>query len=94
MDSAQTAWTRSDAVAFVDDGERVAVLVLDHLDPFGARVLTGSAATIWRATRDRSHEDAIVAEAARTFQLDPGMVEADVQSFLVEMEALGLVVKQ
>ena len=94
MSSSQIGWTRSDSLAFVDDGDRVAVLVLDRLDQLGARVLSGPAATIFRATDVSHHGKAILEEVARVSRVEPAAVEADVQNFLAELEALGVLVRR
>ena len=65
MSTDRRGWVRAADAAFVDDGERVAVLALDALDPLGARVLTGSAAAIWRAVGVAGSEEAIAAVVAR-----------------------------
>lgn len=86
-------WVRAADAAFVDDGERVAVLALDALDPLGARVLTGSAAAIWRAVGVAGSEEAIAAAVAQDVGVDVATVMEDVRGFLRELEAQGLLVR-
>ena len=94
MSSDPTGWHRADDVAYVDDGERVAVLALDALDPLGARLLTGPAAAIWQAIGHESEEKAIIAAVAHEFAADASTIEADVRGFLADLLAQGLLVSR
>jgi hypothetical protein len=93
MTSDPTGWHHADCVAYVDDGERVAVLALKALDQLGARLLTGPAAAIWRAARVGGDEKAIAAAAARETGVDVAAVVSDVHGFLADLERHGFVVR-
>ena len=87
-------WHRSVDVAYVDDGERVAVLALNALDPLGARLLTGPAAAIWQAMGHASDEKAIIAAVAHEFAADVSTIEPDVRGFLADLLEQGLLVRR
>ena len=76
-----------DALSRELDGE---VLVLDLRTSlyFG---MTGTAARIWQLLEAGETRDAIVAALAREFSAGTAAIEADVDSFLADLAARGLV---
>src|SRR4051794_21080474 len=88
---AETVWRRVDHAAYVDSGERVVVLDLDHLDlpPY---VFEGSAAAVWACFDGDRTEAEIVSELAEVYQVEPAVVAVDVRQFVDRLRTLGLVV--
>jgi hypothetical protein len=85
-------WVRAETVAFVDTGDRVTLLALDRLDKFGARVLMGPSASIWRAVSSASSLEEIAWTIAQEFGTDVVTVMEDVLNFLRDLLDQGLVV--
>jgi hypothetical protein len=85
-------WLRSPTVAFVDDGERAAVLALDAIDALGARLLFGTAAWIWRAVDRPVTVEEIVAFIQEEFVADAPSIDGQVREFLNQLRAQGLLI--
>jgi hypothetical protein len=87
----ETVWRRVDHAAYVDSGERVVVLDLDHLDlpPY---IFEGSAAAVWACLDGDLTEAEIVSELAEAYQVEPAVVAVDVRQFVDRLRTLGLVV--
>lgn len=77
-----------DALARELDGE---VLVLDLRSSlyFG---MTGTAARIWQLIEAGEPRDAMVAALAREFAADRHVIEADIDAFVSDLTARGLIV--
>lgn len=87
-----TRWRAAD-VAWVDDGERAVVLPLS-LDAPQTRLLSDSAAAIWRAlvaAPNPLSSRQVAEEVAPLFGVAPDEVEADVDAFLESMAGEGIV---
>jgi hypothetical protein len=86
-----TVWRRVDHAAYVDSGERVVVLDLDHLDlpPY---IFEGSAAAVWTCLDGDLTEGEIVTVLAEAYQVEPSVVAVDVRQFVDRLRTLGLVV--
>jgi hypothetical protein len=84
-------WRRVEHAAYVDSGERVVVLDLDHLDlpPY---VFEGSAAAVWACLDGDRTESEIVSELAEAHQVEAAEVAVDVRQFVDRLRTLGLVV--
>lgn len=66
-------------------------IVVMHLESGEFFSLTGSAAAIWQlidGTRDR---DQVLADLAAQFQQDDALIAADLDAFLAQLRAAGLV---
>jgi hypothetical protein len=87
----ETVWRRADHAAYVDSGERVVVLDLDHLGlpPY---IFEGTAAAVWASLDGDLTEAEIVSELAAAYQVQPPVVAVDVRQFVDRLRALGLVV--
>jgi hypothetical protein len=86
----ETLWRRVDHAAFVDSGERVVVLDLDHLDlpPY---VFEGTAAEIWACLDGDRTESEIIDDLADAHALPVEAVAGDVVDFIRRLHTLGLV---
>ncbi len=69
------------------DGE-IVVMDLARGDFFS---LTGPAAAIWRRIDGSRSRDALVAELAAEYAVDPGAMAADVDAFLAQLTSAGLI---
>ena len=87
----ETVWRRVDHAAYVDSGDRVVVLDLDHLDlpPY---IFEDSAAAVWACFDGDLTEAEIVSELAEAYQVEPAVVAVDVRQFVDRLRTLGLVV--
>lgn len=87
----ETVWRRVDHAAYVDSGERVVVLDLDHLDhpPY---IFEGTAAVVWTCLDGDRTESEIVSDLAEAYEVEAAMVAADVRQFVDRLRDLGLVV--
>ncbi len=87
----KTVWRRVEHAAYVDSGERVVVLDLDHLDlpPY---VFEGTAAEIWACLDGDRTESEIIDELAEAYQVEAAVVAVDVRQFVDRLRDLGLVV--
>lgn len=90
-DDGSTVWRRATHAAYVESGERVVVLDLDHLDhpPY---VFEGSAAQVWSSVDGDRNEAEIVADLAEAFDAPADVVAHDVRTFIDQLRDLGLVV--
>ena len=88
----QTVWRRGEHAAYVDSGERVVVVDLDHLDlpPY---VFEGSAAVVWTCLDGDRTESEIVSDLAEAYQVEAAVVAVDVRQFVDRLRTLGLVVR-
>ena len=84
-------WRRVDHAAYVDSGDRVVDLDLDHLDlpPY---IFEGSAAAVWACFDGDLTEAETVSELAEAYQVEPAVVAVDVRQFVDRLRTLGLVV--
>jgi hypothetical protein len=87
-----TVWRRVEHAAYVDSGERVVVVDLDHLDlpPY---VFEGSAAVVWTCLDGDRTESEIVSDLAEAYQVEAAVVAVDVRQFVDRLRTLGLVVR-
>ena len=81
-DSSGVRWQRSPFVAFVDDGERI--VLIDLREPISARprLLSGSAALIWRAINGARSTRQIAALMEATLGNSPGTSTTDIHAFV------------
>ena len=86
-----TVWRRVEHAAYVDSGERVVVLDLDHLDrpPY---VFEGTAASVWGCLDGDRTESEIVEDLAEAYGVEATVVAVDVRQFVDRLRDLGLVV--
>lgn len=84
-------WRRSPAVAFVDDGERIALL--DLRDPRQAqpKLLYGPAAAVWRALERSELAANVIETVAGQFSVPADQISLDVESFLRALEEEGFI---
>ena len=77
--------------AYVDSGERVVVIDLDHLDlpPY---IFEGTAAVVWTCLDGDRTESEIVSDLAATYEVEAAVVAVDVRQFVDRLRSLGLVV--
>ena len=87
----ETVWRRVEHAAYVDSGERVVVVDLDHLDlpPY---VFEGTAAEIWACLDGDRTESEIIDDLAEAYQVEAAVVAGDVRQFVDRLRELGLVV--
>ncbi len=85
-------WRRATGTAYVESGERVVVLDLDHLDlpPY---VFEGSAAQVFLCVDGDRTEAEIVHDLAEAYGAPVAVVADDVRQFLDRLAGLGLVVE-
>jgi Coenzyme PQQ synthesis protein D (PqqD) len=88
---ADTVWRRVEHTAYVESGERVVVLDLDHVD-FAPYVFEGTAAVVWTCLDGLRTESEIVSDLAATYEVEAAVVAADVRQFVDRLRDLGLVV--
>lgn len=88
---AERHWRRSPTVAFVDDGERIALL--DIRDPREARpkLLSGPAAAVWRALDRSDLIGDVIDTVAVQFSVPTHQISIDVAAFLGVLEEEGLI---
>lgn len=84
---------RSDLVAAVDSGDRVVVLRL-HAPAEAPLVLEGSAALVWRVLVDPLTTSQLVDDIAQTTGVEPAIVGGDVCTFIDELVALGVLLRE
>jgi hypothetical protein len=86
----ETLWRRVEHAAYVDSGERVVVLDLDHLDlpPY---VFEGTAAEIWACLDGDRTEAEVIDDLADAHALPVEAVADDVAGFIRRLQSLGLV---
>ena len=87
-----STWRRSADVAVVDHEDRVVALDLNNPSAPPV-VLEGTAATIWHLLDAADTEVALVGAVARTFDVHPATIRADVHAFLLQLNDLGLVTR-
>ena len=87
----ETVWRRVEHAAYVDSGERVVVVDLDHLDlpPY---IFEGTAAVVWTCLDGDRTESEIVSDLAEAYQVEAAVVAVDVRQFVDRLRTLGLVV--
>ena len=87
----ETVWRRVEHAAYVDSGERVVVVDLDHLDlpPY---IFEGTAAVVWTCLDGDRTESEIVSDLAEAYQVEAAVVAGDVRQFVDRLTTLGLVV--
>ena len=81
-------WTVTDAVAWVDSGDRAVVLDLDDA-AVAPKALEGPAALIWFAVAAGGTLEEIVARVAEEAETDAVQIEADVVAFLARLRQEG-----
>jgi hypothetical protein len=77
-------------VAVVDTGDRVTVLRIDAKPPIPL-TLNGSAHRVWAAIDGARDDEAVIGRVAEEFDVEVDVVRAQVQTFLAELEELGMV---
>lgn len=89
-------WVAGPAVAWVDGGDRIVMMRLDHVGEPGSpepgpRALETSAAVIWRAVLTASDPDELVALVSRNSPANPPAkaIRADVLGFVDQLLADG-----
>lgn len=81
-------WTVTDAVAWVDSGDRAVVLDLDDV-AVAPKALEGPAALIWFAVATGGTVEEIVARVAEGAETDAVQIEPDVLAFLARLRQEG-----
>lgn len=88
---AERHWRRSPAVAFVDDGERIALLDLRDPRETRPKLLNGPAAAVWRALERSDLAGDVIEIVAGHFSVPTDQISIDVQAFLRALEEEGLI---
>ena len=91
MTQQESVWSRSPAVAFVDDGERIALLVLKAAPSQPPYVFTGSACAIWRALEVEISALDIARLIANAAEAPLEHVLTETTQFLERLRELGMV---
>jgi hypothetical protein len=87
---ADQVWAQSGSLAQVPSEGRVAMIDLDRLaDP--PMVLEGTAASIWAAIDGHRTVAEVVDVVAGEYSLPPDDIRADVEAFVADLAARGLV---
>lgn len=87
--AASTHWWRSPRVAWVADADRVVLLNLESKAP-QPEELGGTAAAIWtHLGTDPVSLEAVIEGLARDYAVELDDIRADVESFLVTLQAKG-----
>ncbi|APZ35241.1 hypothetical protein BOH66_14040 [Microbacterium aurum] len=92
-ETVEQAWCIRDDVAWLDSGDRIAVLSLAAPDA-QTRILEGSAGLIWRALADDPSDGTaavIVTRVADAAGIDADGISRDVEAFLIDLRDSGFV---
>ena len=86
----RVVWRHAESAAYVESGERVVVVDLDHPDrpPY---VFEGTAAQVWTCVDGERDEARIVSDLAEAYDVPAEVVGADVRLFVDRLEGLGLI---
>ena len=81
---------RHPEVAWVDSGERIAVVRLHQLTESPV-ILIGSAAEIWRVLASADSETEIVAALAEVYRVETATIADSIAAWIVDAERTGLI---
>ncbi|WP_110239373.1 PqqD family protein [Nocardioides gilvus] len=84
-------WSRRSSLVEVESETRVVLLDLDDL-AHPPRILAGPAAAVWVAADGSRDTEAVCAEVARYFEISAQDIRTDVETFLSDLVAEGLLV--
>lgn len=84
-------WSHRASLVEVESETRVVLLDLDDL-AHPPRILAGPAAAVWMATDGSRDTEAVCAEVAHYFAISAEDVRTDVETFLADLSAEGLLV--
>ncbi|MGH3332593.1 MAG: PqqD family protein [Nocardioidaceae bacterium] len=85
-------WQQADDIAVVDNDERVVILALGRPGEPPV-VLSGSGARIWRCLDASCSQEQLVDRVAETYAVERDRIRAEVESFLAELQGLGVAVR-
>lgn len=80
--SEDVTWRRAPHLAYVDDSERVVILDLTQPDSGIPRLLSGSAAEVWRLVEQPARLEAIVGALVRKYGVPRSDIEQEVRAFV------------